>query len=166
MKKRSLPMFCALVLVLAAFEGQALLAEDSGAEGQRPAAASGPPLLPPGEGGDCAQEAASLWAVERVDTTKSFQDMRDNSLALDVNGYPHIAYGADHLYYAYFDGTAWNLSTVDAADGVGTYASLELDGAGRPHIGYYDRPNDALKYARYDGTAWQIEVVDPNDAMC
>ncbi|MFC2051037.1 hypothetical protein ACFLTN_07705, partial [Chloroflexota bacterium] len=90
------------------------------------------------------------------------------SLAVDnVTGYPHISY-SDHsiwehvaLKYASYNGTAWNIQTVDdSADKVGDYTSLALDDSGYPHISYYDGTNGDLKYASYNGTAWNIQTVD------
>ena len=111
--------------------------------------AAGPALDPP-----------PGWVIERPDAPHLYRDMGPRSLALDAAGYPHIAYGADSLYYAWHDGTAWHIETADTAGGVGRYTSLALDGAGRPHISYYDSLNGDLKYARYDGSSWQIVAVD------
>ena len=114
----------------------------------------------------CAgQVSSSTWITGSVDVSKTFLDMRDNSLALDAAGHPHLAYGGDHLYYAYYDGENWQVQTVDAGLQVGVHASLQLDANGRPHIAYYDRANDDLKYASYNGTAWHIETVDADDGM-
>ena len=77
---------------------------------------------------DTAHPHALLWHIERVDAPKWFEKMTDRSLALDASGHPHIAYGADHLYYAWHDGTSWHLETVDSSCGVGRYAALALDG--------------------------------------
>ncbi len=128
-----------------------------------------PPLVGMGSAppGTCpAQLAALPWTTEWVDVSKTFLEMRDDSLALDAAGHPHVAYGGDHLYYAYHDGNSWHVAIVDPGHDVGRHASLELDAGGRPHIAYYDAALDQLKYAAHDGTAWQLQVVDAHDAMC
>ncbi len=112
-------------------------------------------LLPP-----APASADGGWHTECVDCPKYVAEMSDRSLRLDGDGHPHIAYGGDHLYYAWHDGTGWHYETVDKAPGVGEHASLALDGSGRPHISYLDRDNWDLKYAWHDGTTWQIETVD------
>jgi len=167
-KNRLLPLVLGLLLVLALHLGGAVQADERGHTAPQVSGA----VLPPEEeaaarstAGCHASVGASQWAIEWIDTPKLFLDMRDDSLALDADGHPHIAYGGDHLYYAYHDGTVWHLETVDADMDVGIYASLELDAQGRPHIGYYSRSQGQLKYAYYDGTAWQIQVADPYDGM-
>ena len=108
---------------------------------------------------------ASSWEIEWVETSKTIYDMRDNSLALDANGHPHVAYGGDHLYYAACDGAAWTTQTVDSSADVGRYASLALDRFGLPHVAYLDSPMDDLKYAQFDGLAWQVEGVEQTGSV-
>ncbi|RLC76853.1 MAG: hypothetical protein DRI61_12540, partial [Chloroflexi bacterium] len=103
------------------------------------------------------------WATERVDAEKTFTGMTDRSLVLDGDNHPHVAYGYDHLYYAWHDGSTWHRETVDPAWGVGGYASIDLDSNDNPHISYYDDLNGDLKYAYYDGSQWHIRAVDTHD---
>lgn len=106
------------------------------------------------------QAFTPTWATERIGFSKTFGRTTDRSLVLDSSNYPHIAYGGDHLYYAWYDGSTWYKETVDPAWGVGWYTSIDLDSDGNPHISYYDDINHNLKYAYYDGMEWNIEVVD------
>ena len=104
-----------------------------------------------------------MWSVQAVEAPKLFKEMTDRSLAVDGNGRPHIAYGGDHLYYAYYEGSKWVRETVDASPGVGAHASIAVTGTNpvTVHIAYYDALNEDLKYARKgaDGR-WQITTVD------
>jgi hypothetical protein len=57
-------------------------------------------------------QAQGGWTIECVDCPKQFSNMTDRSLALDLAGHPHIAYGREDLYYAYHDGSVWHYETV------------------------------------------------------
>jgi hypothetical protein len=100
------------------------------------------------------------WQIECVDCPKQFVNTGNRRLALDSLGRPHIAYGGDHLYYSWYDGTSWHTETVDNATRVGAFAALALDGLGRPHIGYYDETRRLIKYATKNGDAWRISIAD------
>ncbi len=100
-------------------------------------------------------QASLPWRIECADCPPQFSESSDRMLRLDFGGSPHLAYGRDHLYYAWLDGDTWRSELVDLAYRVGTHASLELDGAGNPHISYYDALNGALKYARQEISGWQ-----------
>jgi hypothetical protein len=91
---------------------------------------------------------AQTWEIEVLDDGKQFSDMTDRSLRLDAAGRPHIAYGADKLYYSWHGGDQWHCEVADPSPGVGRFASLVLDTAGHPHISYYDDRNGDLRYAR------------------
>ena len=79
------------------------------------------------------------------------------SLALDSTGKPAISYydatNAD-LKYARWNGTSWDIGTVDSAGNVGQYTSLAFDSSGNPAISYHDATKDDLKYAHWNGTSW------------
>ena len=46
---------------------------------------------------------------------------------VDRQGFPHVAYGGDHAYYATYNGATWLYEIVDRTRGVGSFASLALD---------------------------------------
>jgi hypothetical protein len=111
------------------------------------------------------------WISETVDSIGGLWADSFTSLALDVNGRPHISYldkAEGDLKYAYHDGRTWWIETVDNEGYVGGFSSLALDASGRPHISYLDEFNGDLKYAysaspsnRFqDSSRWQIETVD------
>ncbi|MCK5559180.1 MAG: hypothetical protein KAJ51_01245, partial [Thermoplasmata archaeon] len=87
------------------------------------------------------------------------------SIALDASDRPHISYynytnDEDNLKYAYWNGSAWNISTVDSTGNVGEYTSIALDANDHPHISYFDYTNEDLKYAHWNGSAWNISTID------
>jgi hypothetical protein len=121
--------------------------------------------------------------VETVDP--SLNAVRYTSLKFDSEGTPHIAYhgscGANcsRLKYASYVGSGgncgsgkWRCDQVDAAAlaNYGLYPSLDLNGANRPRIAYYDGWFGDLRYA-WDcagggcgncgpGNTWQCDIMD------
>ena len=101
------------------------------------------------------------FAKEPVDSSSSVG--RYNSLAIDSQGRPHIAYRDGNLLalrYSRWTGTAWSTGIVDWVGDVGLFASLALSASDLPRIAYYDNDNGYLKYAYNDGTTWYNETVD------
>ena len=99
------------------------------------------------------------WLIECVICPKPFWSMTDRSLRVDRQGQPHIAYGGDQLYYAWFDGTAWHDETVVDYPGVGSYPSLALDSQDRPHISFFDAANEVVKYVKWTGNSWSFQTI-------
>lgn len=104
-----------------------------------------------------------IWMVRSVDGGVSG---KWNSMVIDSKGFPHASYsqfvhGGD-LKYAEWDGSNWNISTVDSSENVSTYRgydnSLVLSPDGAAHISYFD--GRTLKYAHQDRGKWIIEKVD------
>ena len=58
-----------------------------------------------------------------------------------------------NLKYAAWNGSSWDITTVDSPGDVGQYASLKLKGNGDPRIAYYDAASKDLKYVEWNG-AW------------
>jgi len=98
------------------------------------------------------------WIVEEPDPA---QGMSCSSIALDSQGYPHIAYymqGAG-LKYARWTGTEWTFATPDA-DCCGAI-SLALDSQDRPYISYAaGNPWYNVRCAWWDGAQWHWLMLD------
>jgi parallel beta-helix repeat protein/putative cofactor-binding repeat protein len=108
----------------------------------------------------------SAWHVETVDSGGAGVGF-DSSIAVDLAGRVHISYysfivGTFNCYlkYAVSSDSGWEITTVDAGNGVGQDTSLALDSQGNPHISYYDGENENLRYAWWNGSAWNIKVID------
>ena len=57
---------------------------------------------------------------------------------MDSQNRPHIAYGKNNLYHAWYDGAQWLVETVDSEAGVGSGASIFIDPSDKIHIAYAD----------------------------
>jgi PKD repeat protein len=84
-----------------------------------------------------------------------------------ASGNPAISYhdaSNGDLKYAHWNGTSWDIETVDSDGWVGSHTSLAFDSCcgaiGNPAISYYDATNGDLKYAHWNGTKWDIDTVD------
>ena len=53
------------------------------------------------------------------------------------------------MFYAAFDGANWTTEVIDAVGSMGGTPCIALDGAGDPHIAYYDADTASLKYAAW-----------------
>ena len=80
------------------------------------------------------------------------------SLKLDSNDNPHISYYGSGLSYAKWNGSIWNIETVDWDRGC--CSSTVLDSDKHLYISYFNR--SSLKYAIWTGSGWNNEVINEN----
>jgi hypothetical protein len=100
------------------------------------------------------------WTKQPVDYLGWASSFRD-SLALDGQGHPHVAYGdyiERSIKYKWFDGAAWQVETVVDNWSYADLPSFALDGSGRPHLAYFDNSTKNMMYAWRDGTSWHSEI--------
>jgi hypothetical protein len=92
------------------------------------------------------------------------------SIVLDANDYPSISFyeeaGAGEtelrLRIVSWNGTFWNLKTIDPTHGSGKFNSMAMNSHGFPEIaiGNVEYMNLSLRYARWNGETWNVEVLD------
>jgi hypothetical protein len=105
------------------------------------------------------------WFIETIDAPMLFEDLTPSMIKI-VYGNPAMAFGGDHLYYAYWDldTSSLEVTSVDDSPGVGAYASLASDSHGQIFISYYDTINTSLKFATPStdifNPGWVIQTVD------
>lgn len=107
----------------------------------------------------------SAVIVDNLDGNSGYH----NAIALDSNGFPAISYearSAGNLKYAHWNGSAFNLETVDQMSGVyweDRLTSLVIDKDNNPHIAYhFQSPSPLLssyKYAHKNGSSWTTEAI-------
>jgi len=116
----------------------------------------------------------SAWQTEVLYATDYVYGV---AIALGPSGYAHIVMcvkkngdpGPDGVRYAYQDITGWTQEDVAmTADVFAWLCSIDVDGAGRPHITYYqqdtgDEEQRGLRYALREGTSWSIEWLAQGD---
>ena len=105
-----------------------------------------------------AAASARVWTREALYAPKYFS-FNKRGIALDSSGRSHMVYGGDHLWHAYYDGTAWQYETVDASDGVGRGAMIAIDAFDHIHIIYYDDRSGGLKYTTNRSGSWVADTL-------
>lgn len=107
------------------------------------------------------------WQIQVVETRGDTG--QSPSIALDSNGYPHIAHithvdhpngSSERLYHLYWDGIRWHNELVAAAATMGQEISLAIDSNDNPHIAFAANQGGLeLIHAYWDGSAWQMQVI-------
>lgn len=107
----------------------------------------------------------TYWAWMYVD--RGHGSGKFNSIAIDSNGWPQIAYAnvtaeTQSLRYATWNGKVWNREIIEGAGrALPIYSvSMVLDKKDVPHIVYTDLAHRWIKYATRRNRKWETEVVD------
>lgn len=110
-----------------------------------------------------AKQTSSGW---QVDTVVSDTFTANISLAIDKNGFSHIAAnkvlggGMYAIMYAKWNGSLWEITMVDSIDKP-LDPELALDSLNNPHISYFTLGStDAIMYAKWNGASWDIQPID------
>ena len=99
------------------------------------------------------------WATDLIDSSG---DVGTYCSMVNDGAHFHVSYydsSNKDLKYAFYDGSSWDVETVDSDGNVGLYTSISVDSNDDVHISYYDSSNGNLNYAFYDGS-WTTETVD------
>ena len=107
-----------------------------------------------------------VWIATGLDGSPNDYAGKWNSMVLDANGNPQIAYSdfpGGQLRYARYDGKAWIHSVLhsvndDPGGPKGMGASIVLDAQGNPWISYYDE--QSLRAMHYNNGKWTKQTVE------
>ena len=109
------------------------------------------------------RSSAGTWTTETVDANEGNAESFYNSIALDQQGVPHIAYysGAGRLSYATRGASGqWSSKVVDADSLVGKTPCLAIASTNRAYISYFDERHGHLKLAMQTANGWTTTVLD------
>ncbi len=113
---------------------------------------------------------AASYGIQKQKITTISSEGQECSVAIDLNGYPHVTYrdgNRSGLYYGWWNGTAWSNQRIEdgGVTGLnGLYSTLKLDSNGYPHVCYFDADSSYylyLRYAHWNGESWVTQTVDP-----
>lgn len=106
--------------------------------------------------------------VEWQTITTGADTWNTHSLAIDDQGYPHVAYrgldpnlGSGNLYARWL-GATWEVQRIDGDSIDGESTAIVLGENDSPHIAYFGPPDTGLWYARQTPNGWETSSVDPN----
>lgn len=99
-----------------------------------------------------------LLEPEIIHPVRMFANLNRQSVAYDSQGHPHVVYGKDGLYHAWYDGSQWRVETLDSNNGwEDTHATIAIQGSDI-HVAY--QKNARLYYTHWDGVLWQAESLE------
>jgi hypothetical protein len=108
-----------------------------------------------------AQLTRAGWQTDVVDSTGDVG--KYNSIALDPDGYPRIAYHDSStnfdLKYALWNGDSWSIQTLEVAGKTGYEPSLAIDKNGFSRIVYFESDTYNLRFLFEDSTGWHSQTL-------
>lgn len=107
---------------------------------------------------EVAAASAYSWTYSQLNSPISVSKV---DIQQDSMGHLHLAFGGDHLYYAFKIDQTWQIETVDDGRGAGTWLSLVLDAQQQPMILYAGEMGRQIFLARRNGNQWVKEAVSP-----
>jgi hypothetical protein len=95
-----------------------------------------------------------------------------HALAVDAAGRPHLVYlksSRHELWYARWTGSAWVKTKITDVAPSGMVraltVSMAMDGAGTPHVAFFENGTGKLRYAKRTPTGWQVQSVAGGGVM-
>ncbi len=108
-----------------------------------------------------AEKNGSQWNTVTLDAGVKVKNV---SLSADSKGHYHVLYddySNYYLKYAYYNGTSWDVTTVDTSPSSQiSDVDLAVDAADHLHVIYDADAN--VKYGYYDGAAWHFAFIESN----
>ncbi len=101
-----------------------------------------------------------IWQSEVVEPGVAFYMLGAPALALDPDGHPHVVYGQNALFHAWFDGADWQTETLVPPPAVMRESAIAIDEAGRITL-IYNVDGKVYALAREPGEAWPAAVALP-----
>jgi hypothetical protein len=125
------------------------------------------------DGVEWAVRQSGAWSIRPIGSGPVPYEF-GTGIAVDGTGRVHLVYhdgeerlnatgrGSD-LFYATYAGAGWEIEEVDSEGDVGKFASIAVDGEGRPHLAYFEWTEAGAGYVKYafrDGEGWRTERVE------
>jgi len=103
------------------------------------------------------------WSAPIAVDASSSEVGRYVSMAIDSNGYVGLAYYDAYnanLKYAHYNGSSWDVETVQSSGKTGLYPSLAFDADDTASIAYYKSTGGYLMFATQSGPGWSLTALD------
>jgi hypothetical protein len=114
------------------------------------------------DGTNWDKEAIQIRARQIDYYTSIALDPKDNPT---ISFYEYYGMGEGHrlnLRQVGWNGTAWEVRTIDFTTGSGKFNSIAIDSQGRPHVGYANvsEGTASVRYGRWNGQSWDLSLLE------